>query len=258
VWLRSDASGVLIVQWRADAHPLLACTLRRNVELVRAPLLPGSFAFKLLCPQHGSGGEGDAGSCGHLLFMTLAVPGMAGSIQQTRSFAVHFDTEQAGRECGALLQAIQSGSLRAVKPQLVPAQHGGDQGSNNAVCGQAWGQQAEGRPSQVWVTKTGKRVQSKTKEADEMLFGYADKKSLMAAVQVRCQGMPVCRLARQLDRAATADALTFLHETITMRHAAPCLPFRPPWQTLSSTVTSSSWRRRWRRLKRCWPRKWRV
>lgn len=139
VWLKSDAGGVLAVQWRPSAPPLLTCTLRTQQQqpMVRAPLAPGTFAYRLLCPQHGAPPADAAamaasgGGSGHLLFLTLAVPPNAGPVvdgqpnqqhqeQHGYTMAVHFDSAQSGQQCGALLQAIQQGSLAVVYPAPPP------------------------------------------------------------------------------------------------------------------------------------------
>lgn len=246
VWLRSDGSGVVIVQWHSNAPPVLSCTLGRNVELFRAPLQPGSFAFRLLCPQHGGGAEGDAGGCGHLLFVTLSLPcSSEGGAQRTRSFAVHFDTMQAGRECGALLQAVYSGRLRADQLQPAALQGSEDHGRNLAATGQAWMQLGEEQHARLLDEQSGRDVVQPGKSSRADLFGFVDQESLMAALRASdvlaagSLGVGTCALA--------FDSL----------HCASFVPFRRHWRTLRSTDTSSSWGGPWRRLRRRWPKAWR-
>lgn len=186
LWLRSDAGGVLTVQWRPDAPPLLTCTLRSARELVRAELRPGSFAFRLLCPQHGAAAAAAAADArsGHVLFLSLAVAAgaAAGSQQQAQpayTLAVLFDAPQAGRECGALLQAVHQGRLAVVQPtppppaqpaaRQAPAAAGAEQPAGAAAPAAAAA--ADGTPAEgLW---------------SDPLFGFADEAALLAAIQVR-------------------------------------------------------------------------
>jgi hypothetical protein len=187
VWVRSDAGSVLAVQWRAGAAPLLTCTLRGSCQLVQAPLLPGGFAFRLLCPQHGAPPAAAAASAGsssgHVLFLSLATSGSncgggggssgSSSTSQQHWFtaAMRFDTAQAGRECGALLQAAQRGSLDIVRPAPPPPA---------AV---AAGAEVLSAPTPAQQEQQGAAPEGAPAEAED-LFGYADESSLLAAIQV--------------------------------------------------------------------------
>ena len=115
--------------------PQLSITLRgSSQQLVRSDLTPRSFAYRLLCRQHGAAPAAMAGSSGSVLLLSLAAPITASpttpralqkrQLQQhsssrgaCRTYAVRFDTPQAGTECGALLQAIQRGRLRVQQQQ---------------------------------------------------------------------------------------------------------------------------------------------
>lgn len=122
VWLRSDRGGVVCLRWRgAAAPPLLTVTMRNNQLLVSAPLAPGAFAWRLFCPAHGAPPPAAGGSSGHVLLLALPGTAPAGGADthqpvQQHTFAMHFDTVQAGRECGALLQAIEQGLVKAATP----------------------------------------------------------------------------------------------------------------------------------------------
>lgn len=217
VWLKSDAGGVLALQWRPAAPPLLTCTLRASPQpLVRAPLAPGSFAFRLLCPQHGAPPHGDAsagmaaagGGSGHLLFLTLALPcgegaaagsGSSASRRPTQqregeggsyTLAVHFDTAQAGRECGALLQAIHQGSLQAVQarppPQLQPPPPQPAPAPAPAVTAASGAEAYTAGAQQTAQAVAGVAPEGAAAEAaggDPALFGFADEASLEAAIE---------------------------------------------------------------------------
>lgn len=220
VWLRSDAGGVLAVQWRPDAPPLLTCTLRSSQQLVRAPLWRGGFAFRLLCPAHSAPAAAAGGSSGHVLFLSLPQPpaighssggGMAqptGQQPRTATIAVHFDTPQAGRECGALLQAIHQGSLtvvaapgqpaRPVAKPAAPAVEGKTApAADRAVAG---GAAAGG----IGATAGGQGEASAAaaEEWDE-LFGYADEAALDAAIQASAR---VLSLKESLAALLASDA----------------------------------------------------
>jgi hypothetical protein len=185
VWLRSDAGGVLAVQWRAGAAPLLTCTLRGSCQLVQAPLVPGGFAFRLLCPQHGAppvAAAAAGSSSGHVLFLSLATGGSncggSGSMSFSSSpqqhwftAAMRFDTAQAGRECGALLQAAQRGSLDIVRPAPPPPA---------AVAAAA---EVLSAPTPAQQEQQGAAPGGALAEAED-LFGHADESSLLAAIQV--------------------------------------------------------------------------
>lgn len=196
VWLRSDASGVLTVQWRpAGAPPLLVCTLRSSGELLSAPLMPGAFAFKLLCPQHtaaAAAGAPGPNTIGHLLLLTLAVSASSASApsgcsQRTFTIAVRFDTAQAGRECGALLLAIHQGSLQVVQPAPPPApmaapapaaamrQHEEQQQGHGPVRGGSSGVEEEAADA----------AEAGGASRASAMFGFQDEASLVASLQVR-------------------------------------------------------------------------
>lgn len=312
VWLKSDAGGVLAVQWPAAA-PLLTCTLRASPQpLVRAPLVPGAFAFRLLCPQHGAPPHGDADAgmaaagSGHLLFLSLALPPEAGAgagsggnagrrpaqqqQQQGGSYtlAVHFDTAQAGRECGALLQAIQQGSLEVVHqrppPQAPQAPQQAPQpapapaptastaeactgGPQQALTAQAAGNDSGGLPAAA-------AVGAAAAGGDPQLFGYADEASLEAAIQASplagwglscawlaghaCQ--PTALPARACSAAWQSSARLRMPSrpnryTSSFGTLAACAP---PRRRLSRTQASSGWwargRQRWSAQSGCWGR----
>jgi hypothetical protein len=212
VWLRSDAGGVLMVQCRPAAPPLLVCTLRRSVELARTSLVPGEFAFKLLCPQMSAAaaGGGPGTSAGHVLLLTLrrqqsAVAATAGpspgpSTPSSCTIAVHFDTAHAGRECGALLSAIQQGRLRDIQPEpqpVLPSTRPATQpGSLVLTCATGnvrQGQQAFDAPAAdhascarkadgVAAVATSTAVPTSTGVDEHLLFGFQDEASLSAAL----------------------------------------------------------------------------
>ncbi|KAL4436888.1 hypothetical protein ABPG75_004027 [Micractinium tetrahymenae] len=187
VWLRSEQGGVLMVRCGgASTPPLLTFTLRSSQQLVRASLSPGGFSFRLLCPTHGAPPPTSGGSSGHLLFLSLGADGsssLAGP-QAGGVFAVHFDTTQGGLECGALLQAIQHGSLGLVAPPAVPAAvataaaaaappAAGPVGGRAAVAPQAGGL------AETAVEQAG----AEARLGDASLFGCADEASLAEAIQ---------------------------------------------------------------------------
>lgn len=192
VWLRSDAGGVLAVQWRPGAPPLLTCTLRSSQPLVRAPLLPGRFAFRLLCPVHGAPAAAAGGSSGHVLFLSLPQPGGAsngngGSAwaapgqQHIATIALHFDTPQAGRECGALLQAIQQGSLGvAAPPGAAPPAAAAPVPPGAAAQATAPG---EAGSEAAGAAAAGVAAAHAAAEEWDGLFGFADEAALEAAIQ---------------------------------------------------------------------------
>lgn len=198
VWLRSDAGGVLTVQWRPDAPPLLTCTLRSSQQLVRAPLRRGGFAFRLLCPAHGAPVAAAGGSSGHVLFLSLPQPAAAGSgsmLQpagqqaRTATIALHFDTPQAGRECGALLQAIHQDSLSVVAApgqpaQAAPAAHTAAKQAAAAVAGAARDKAAAG--AEMAAGGTAATAAAAANGGWDELFGYPDEAALEAAIQARC------------------------------------------------------------------------
>ncbi len=202
VWLRSDAGGVLAVQWRPDAPPLLTCTLRSSQQLVRAPLRRGGFAFRLLCPAHGAPAAAAGGSSGHVLFLSLPQPPAAGDSSRqggtsqptaqhprTATIALHFDTPQAGRECGALLQAIHQGSLAVVAPPGQPAQpaaaptaHAAAAKAAAAAGTAAAGEVVGGAAGGAAAAAGQGGIAAATDEWDD-LFGYADEAELEAAIK---------------------------------------------------------------------------
>lgn len=198
VWLRSDAGGVLAVQWRPGAPPLLTCTLRSSQQLVRAPLLQHGFAFRLLCPAHGAPAAAAGASSGHVLFLSLPQPrgasnGSSGSAlappgqQQTVTFALHFDTPQAGRECGALLQAIQQGSLTVTATPGAAAPAAAAAPAPPAAAAQAPQGHAPGEAGAEAAGAAPAGVAAAPAAAAEEwdgLFGYADEAALDAAIQV--------------------------------------------------------------------------
>lgn len=184
LWLRSEQGGVLMVRCSGSSvPPLLTFTLRSSQQLVRAPLCPGGFSFRLLCPTHGAPPPTAGGSSGHVLF--LAVRAGVGSRDHSscgsslsgssagRLFAVHFDTMQAGLECGSLLQAIQHGSLALHTPPVLhaAAQPAAMAADAHAAAAPHQGGRAAGSADQ-----------------DAALFGYEDDSSLIEAIRVRGRG----------------------------------------------------------------------
>lgn len=186
LWLRSEQGGVLMVRCSGDgAPPLLTFTLRTSQRLVHAPLNPGSFAFQLLCPMHGALPPTAGGCSGHLLFLATAAgpsgaaSGRPGLGQQAgRLYAVHFDTMQGGLECGALLQAIQGGSLELSVPSALPA-------AALLAAAEAAGQGASVQAGRPAAAAGGRQVGAEEQHGDAGLFGYEDDASLTEAMKVR-------------------------------------------------------------------------
>ena len=247
VWLRSEAGGVLTLQWRPAAPPLLTITLRNSQQLVHAPLSPGGFAFRLLCPQHGAPPPQLGGSSGHVLFLSLPAAesqggagqrGAAGAVLQcSYTLAVHFDTAQAGRECGALLQAIQQGSLGMVAPPAAVAAPGA---APAAAAARVTAEQAQ---------QAGTAAAPPAPAGWDSLFGFADEASLAAAIEVRFNwALGVGAEGRRRLLPECASLLLPTHPLLP----APCCRQRRPTHNFWPWRMRGRWR--WSVSRRCWRR----
>lgn len=204
LWLRSEQGGVLMVRCSGGSTPpLLTFTLRSAQQLVQAPLTPGGFSFRLLCPEHGAPQPTAGGSSGHVLFLAVG-PGPScwaggGGASPPRAppgrlFAIHFDTIQAGLECGALLQAIQSGSVALLMPQTLqaaapPAAAAAAAAAGGRGASLSAPQQREGPAA---APEEQQQAGAEEQKRDASLFGYEDEASLMEAMQVKNRRGKAC------------------------------------------------------------------